>query len=217
MEQDKSTSSPSGRSSQGQQSEQGGRQQLSRTQQGAGLAQADRLQSYFPSPGEFFTNPFAVMRRMQDDMDRMLAQAFGGGFGGGLMTPGAGAGATLGSGMAAWSPSIEVREQGNEMVVSAELPGLKPEEVQVEVNEDGLVIQGERRQEETSGQGGVHRTERRYGRFYRAIPLPEGADAERAKAEFRNGVLEVSIPVPQQQSKRRQIPIAGASTGGKQG
>jgi HSP20 family protein len=70
-----------------------------------------------------------------------------------------------------------------------------------------LIIQGERKLEKEEGDGGVRRTERRYGEFYRAIALPEGADAEHARAEFQNGVLHVTIPVPEAQSNLRQIPI----------
>jgi HSP20 family protein len=53
----------------------------------------------------------------------------------------------------------------------------------------------------------VYRSERRYGQFYRSIPLPEGADTEQAKAQFNNGVLEVTVPAPEQKSSRREIPI----------
>jgi len=149
------------------------------------------------------------MRRMHEDMDRIFAQALGGA-GGGMMSggeTGAGAAGSLGT----WSPAVEVKQKGNNLMVCAELPGLKPDEVQVEVNEDALVIQGERRNETSSEQRGVHRTERHYGRFYRAIPLPEGANAENAHAEFRDGMLEVTVPLPQQQSRRRQIPVSGGT------
>ena len=179
--------------------------------QGAGLARGVQQQPYFPSTAEFLANPFAAMRRMHEDMDQLFAQALGG-VGGGLMAGGAsGLGiGSLRSGMQAWSPAIEVKQQGNDLVVCAELPGMKPEEVQVELHQNELVIQGERRQEESSTQGGIHRTERRYGRFYRAIPLPEGVNAEQAQARFQNGMLEVTVPLPQQQqSRRRQIPVMG--------
>ena len=67
--------------------------------------------------------------------------------------------------------------------------------------------------------GGVHRTEIRYGRFFRSIPLPEGANVEQAKATFENGVLEVSVPVPEEKTRRKQVPIqsgsAAAATSGR--
>jgi HSP20 family protein len=63
----------------------------------------------------------------------------------------------------------------------------------------------------------VHRTEIRYGRFYRSIPLPEGADVEQARARFENGVLEVAVPVPEQKAQRKQIPIQSGSSGSATG
>lgn len=181
---------------------------VSRGREGAGMTQRDRFQSNFPSPAEFFSNPFATIRRMHEELDQVFAQAFGG-MGGGLTS--GGRGGNVGAGLGTWSPAIEVRQDRDKLVVCAELPGLKAEEVQVEVNEDALVIQGERRHEETSEHRGMHRTERRYGKFYRAIPLPDGANADQAKAEFNHGVLEVTIPVPEQQSRRRSIPISGST------
>jgi HSP20 family protein len=95
------------------------------------------------------------------------------------------------------------------------LPGLKPEEMKVEVTDDAIVIEGERRHETEGKEGGRWHSERRYGHFYRAIPLPDGADADQIRAEFRNGELHVTVPVQQSQSKRRQIPIKGPATEGQ--
>jgi HSP20 family protein len=106
-----------------------------------------------------------------------------------------------------WSPAIEVAELEGNYVVHAELPGLKPEDVKVELTDDALVIHGERKSEHEENKGGVHRSERRYGQFYRTVPLPEGVNAEQIRAKFENGVLEVTVPIPQQQSTRREIPI----------
>jgi HSP20 family protein len=79
--------------------------------------------------------------------------------------------------------------------------------VKVELTADGLLIQGERKEEHAEEQEGVLRSERRYGRFSRTIPLPDGASAEQAKAQFNNGVLEVTILVPQEKVRRSEIPI----------
>ncbi len=141
------------------------------------------------------------MRRMHEEMDRVFSEAFGGRQG----TAG------VGGGLAGWSPAVEVSERDNQMVVCAELPGLKPEDVKVEVTEDAVVIEGERKQEHEEKQGGRWHSERRYGRFYRTIPLPEGASADQARADFNNGELQVIVPVQRPESKRRQIPIGGAS------
>jgi HSP20 family protein len=153
---------------------------------------------FYMNPREFMANPFAMMRRMSDEMDRMLEE-FGGGRGE--------------SGGGLWSPVIEVSEREGNCTVHAELPGLKPEDVKVEVLDDALVIHGERRSENQQNEGGVRRTERQYGQFYRAIPLPEGAEAEQAKARFENGVLEVTVPVTNKGANRRQIPIEGSTSG----
>jgi len=95
------------------------------------------------------------------------------------------------------------------LVISAELPGLKKEEVKVEVSDDALVIEGERKQEHKEDHEGYHRWERSYGRFYRSLPLPEGARTDQVKAELKDGVLKVSIPAPETAKKSRQVPVAG--------
>jgi HSP20 family protein len=154
---------------------------------------------------EFFNNPFSAMRRMHDEMDRIFGEAFGG-------RPGSTA---AGGGLAMWSPTVEVSERDNELVVCAELPGLRPEDVKVEITDDALVIEGERKQEREDKQEGRWHSERRYGRFHRTIPLPEGATAEQARADFKNGELQITVPVQRPQSKRRQIPITGTSAEGQ--
>jgi HSP20 family protein len=173
---------------------------------GSGVATRGFQDPFSISPGEFFSNPFSVMRRMHEDMDRVFADAFNGRTGA----------SAFGGGLTAWSPVVEVSERDNQMVVCAELPGLNPEDVKVEVTEDALVIEGERKQERKNEDGGKWRSERTYGRFYRAIPLPEGADADQAHADFKNGELQVTIPVQRPESKRRQIPIAANKAGSQQ-
>jgi HSP20 family protein len=83
--------------------------------------------------------------------------------------------------------------------------------VKLEITDDAIVLEGERKDEREENRGGLHVTERRYGRFYRAIPLPDGAKTDDARAKFENGVLEVTVPTEQPKSKRREIPIQGAS------
>lgn len=153
---------------------------------------------FFSRPSDLFTmNPFAIMRRLTDEMDRAFY-----GFGG--QEPGA------------WSPAIDVREHEGNIVVHADLPGLNKDDVKLDVTEDFLVIQGERKHEQEEHRGGHYRSERSYGSFYRSIPLPQGANIDQAKANFNNGVLEVSIPIPAEKRKSRSIPIEGASSERKQ-
>lgn len=155
------------------------------------------------TPQEFFTttNPFSLMRRMTEEMDRVF-QDFG-------LTNGAGSGI-------GWAPAIEVSERDGQYKVRAELPGLSPDDVKVEVSNRALTIQGERREEHEQTDKNVYRSERQYGAFYRTVPLPEGADVEHANAKFDNGLLEVSVPVPQQKEDRRSIPVQRSSSGQSQ-
>lgn len=168
--------------------------------QSGGLARRDTwTPSIFSlSPRDFFnSNPFELMRRFSEEMDRAFENF---GLARGKNDYGAGRSSL-------WSPAVEVFERDNNLVVRAELPGLNKEDVQLEMTDDRLVIQGERKREHEEQGEGWYRSERSYGQFYRVIPLPEGASADQTEAQFENGVLEVSIPVPESQNRRRTIPI----------
>jgi HSP20 family protein len=149
------------------------------------------------SPRDFFSSsPFEIMRRFSEEMDRAF-EDFG-------LSREWGEGRT---GSSVWSPAVEVFERENNLIIRAELPGLTSDDVKVEMTDGGLVIQGERKYESEEKNEGWYRSERSYGRFYRLIPLPEGVNAERAKARFENGVLEISAPLPESKRSRRSIPI----------
>jgi HSP20 family protein len=111
----------------------------------------------------------------------------------------------------AWTPRVEISEREGEYRILAELPGLSPNEVRVEVEDGALILQGERQVERDATEGGIRRSERQFGFFYRRIPLPEGADPEQAKAKFHDGILEITISAPDRQAKRRQIQIEADS------
>lgn len=107
-----------------------------------------------------------------------------------------------------WAPQVEVFERGSNLVIRADLPGLKREDVDVEVEDDSLVIRGERRNELEDQREGFYRSERSYGSFYRVIPLPEGVDESKVNASFRDGVLEITLPRPEERrpaSRRVEI------------
>jgi HSP20 family protein len=149
--------------------------------------------------------PFGILRRMQEDIDRV----FGGfGLGRGLMPFGE-------REISDWTPAIDAFQRGNEFVVRADVPGLSREDLTVEIGDDALTIRGERKYDREEEREGVFRSERAYGSFYRSVPLPEGAVADSAKANFRDGVLEVVMQAPPQEVRRgRRIEI-GEERGGK--
>ena len=117
--------------------------------------------------------------------------------------------APVGLGRAAWTPQVEVFRRGDELVVRADLPGMRKEDVKVDVQPNQLVLQGQRTWENEEEREGVLRSERRYGSFYRAIPLPEGVRAEEAHASYRDGVLEITMPAPENQPRGRRLQIEG--------
>ena len=168
--------------------------ELERSRHGGALERRGAYPSLFSlSPAEFFSaNPLSLMHRFTEEMDRLFGES--------------GAWRGRKSEMEHWTPAIEVKERDGKLEVLAEIPGVKENEVKVEVTKDGLAIQGERKREHEEKREGYYRSERSYGQFYRLIPLPEGANIDQAHAEFHNGELRVTIPVPEQ--KTRQIPIS---------
>ena len=100
-----------------------------------------------------------------------------------------------------WTPAIDVvRDDGN-LVIHAELPGIKPEEVKIEVEDDILRVSGEHRESMEEKDEQYVRRERRYGSFSRSLTLPVGVDAKKIKAETHDGVVEVTIPLPKEATK----------------
>jgi len=159
---------------------------------GNGGALTHRPETYFPAfPfGSFFgTSPFKLMKRLTEEMDRTFTN---------FAPP---------AEVELWAPALEVKHKNGNFIVTAELPGLTKEEVKVEVLENALVIEGERKREKEEKGEEYYRCERYYGEFYRSIPLPKGAKTDEIKAELTNGVLEVVIPVPEVKPATKQIPI----------
>jgi HSP20 family protein len=158
------------------------------------------------------------MRRISDEMDRLF-ENFGMGRSsfpsqsseGGLWDTGSyGEGAT-----SMWSPHIEVCERNGKLQILADLPGMKRDDIHVRVEDDEVIIQGERHQQQSNNQSGYYRSERSYGSFYRTIPLPEGTNADSANATFRDGVLEIELDAPRQQQRGRTLEVReGASSQG---
>jgi HSP20 family protein len=147
--------------------------------------------------------PFTTFHRLADDMSRMFEDV---GFGRGWDAPFWRAG-----GAGPWAPEVEVFHRNDELTVRADLPGLKREEVSVDITDNSVTIQGERKHTHQEDREGFYRTERSYGSFCRVIPLPDGAITERAKANFRDGVLEVTMPAPPVARGRRLEITEGAT------
>jgi HSP20 family protein len=147
-------------------------------------------------PGSGTFGPFGMMRRFADEMDRV----FGGGFR-----------------MDSFTPTIDIFEKNGKLVLRADLPGMTKDDVKVEITDEAITIDGERKHEHEEHEGGVYRSERSYGHFRREIPLPEGAKSETAAATFKNGVLEISIEAPQHKENRRRLDIQGEGPTGKPG
>jgi HSP20 family protein len=135
-------------------------------------------------------DPFSMLRDMTSELDRMFEDTTWPTF----RWPFVGS-KPLFEG-ATFTPAIDVFEKNNRLITRVDLPGLKKEEVKVEVTDGHLAISGERKSEVEDKKDDFYRCERHYGSFYRAVTLPEGVKLDDVKATFVDGVLEVSVPLP---------------------
>ena len=111
-----------------------------------------------------------------------------------------------------WAPAMDVVDEEKATVVRLELPGVEPEKVSVRVEEGCLVVEGERERETVEGGGEVCRRERRWGKFYRSVSLPEGADPDKISAEDSDGILTIRVPRSEiKAAKGRKIEIKKAA------
>jgi len=102
-----------------------------------------------------------------------------------------------------WAPAIESHVDNGNLIVKADLPGVDPKEVSVSVVGNQLTIEGERKHEEKKEEKDYFYQELSYGKFSRSMTVPEGVDADKVKATFKNGVLEVSMPAPKQLAAKK--------------
>ena len=151
------------------------------------------------------STPFTFMRRFTQDMEKLF-QEFNG-----FRFP-----SLLGAETfpfktefeeVAWLPQIEVLRNNGQFVLRADLPGLKKDDIKVEITEKALTLSGERKEEKEEKREGYYRSERNYGTFYRQIPLPEGAKTETAAAKFTDGVLQITMEAPEKVTKVRELEI----------
>lgn len=152
-------------------------------------------------PSRVARDPFALMREMTSEFDRFFGEPTRPFF----RWPSLWKRAAPEIG---WFPEIDVFEKDNRLVTKIDLPGMKKEDVKVEITDGQLAISGERKREAEEKGEEFYRSEREYGSFYRSVPLPEGAKVDDVKATFTDGVLEVSVPLPARpEAKMRKVEI----------
>lgn len=105
-----------------------------------------------------------------------------------------------------WAPAVDVREDGNNLYLEAELPGMKQKDINVKLEDGTLTIQGERFWAHENKEENYHRIERSYGSFLRSFTIPASVDAEKVQATYRDGILTVTLP-KRPESKQREISV----------
>ncbi|MCO6510662.1 MAG: Hsp20/alpha crystallin family protein [Aridibacter famidurans] len=141
-------------------------------------------------------DPFRELRSLQDEMNRLFM----------TNVPRSVAQEDLASG--GWSPSVDIYESENEIILEAELPGMKRDDFEVSIENNVITLKGKREFEKKEEGDNYHRVERSYGAFTRSFSLPRTVSAENTTADFRNGVLKVTLP-KREEAKARRIEVAG--------
>jgi HSP20 family protein len=142
-------------------------------------------------------DPFRDLRGLQDEMNRLFSSTFTRGGDDEMMR-------------GAWNPSVDIFENKNEIVLEAELPGMKPEDVEISIENNVLTIRGERKFEKKDEGDNFHRVERSYGSFTRSFTLPPTVSSENCNALFENGVLRLTL-AKREEAKPRRIEIKAGS------
>lgn len=162
------------------------------------------MQSNWQSPEMSVYSPFGLLRRFAGEMDDLF-EDFG-------LRQWPSRGNRTMSGLASAWPQIDILQKEGEYVVRADVPGLKKEDLHVEVRDDQLSISGERKDEREEQKGEYYRAERTYGRFERRIQLPQGTNPDDIRCTFENGTLEIRMKAPQSDARNgRQIEIQDKS------
>jgi HSP20 family protein len=135
------------------------------------------------------------LQDLQDEMNRMIEDAFS-------------IGATGNENGTVWRPAVELNEQNGNYQLRAELPGMNKDNINVEVSDDAITINAETKKEEQEKKGNVHSSEFRYGKFMRTVHFPSEVDNDKAKADFKDGVLTVTVPKTKiEESKTKKINV----------
>lgn len=144
-------------------------------------------------------DPFREMRSLQDEVNRLFASSFSRNNDNELMR-------------GAWTPHVDIFEDKDRIVIEAELAGMKPEDVNISIENNVLTLQGERRFEKKEDEKNFHRVERSYGTFTRSFTLPPTVSSENTSAEFENGVLRLTL-AKREEAKPRRIEIKAVDAG----
>jgi HSP20 family protein len=142
-------------------------------------------------------DPFRDMLTLQERMNRLFDESVRT-----IARPGAEEDWSMG----AWSPAVDIYEQNGTIVLKAELPGVEPKDVDVRVENNVLTLRGERKLEGEVKRESYHRIERSYGGFTRAFTLPAAVDTDKIKAEYKDGVLRMTLP-KRDEARSKQIAI----------
>src|SRR6185295_1400283 len=145
-------------------------------------------------------DPFRDLRTLQEEVNRLFSTNLTRGFG------------EEGIGAGAWNPSVDIYENKDQIVLEAELPGMKRDDFELSVENNVITLRGERQFEKKEEADNYHRVERSYGSFTRSFTLPQSVSAEGATAEYRNGVLRVTLP-KREETKARRIKISDEGAG----
>ena len=141
--------------------------------------------------------PFRELAALQNEMGRWMSQMTGAPTGGNGQT-------------STWLPAVDAWETENELVLAFDLPGIPEDKISVELDDNVLTVSGERERAQEQSGDRFYRYERRFGTFTRSVTLPQGVNEEAVKADYRDGVLEVHVPKPEEQKPRR-IQVGGSS------
>jgi HSP20 family protein len=139
-------------------------------------------------------DPFRQVTRLQDRMNRIFEDALGRTFENNDIFAGA------------WAPAVDILEDTNDLVLRAELPGMKPEDVDIRIENNTLTLMGERKFESKEDKVNYHRRERSYGAFSRSFALPSSVQQDKVTAEFKDGILQVILP-KREETKPKQISV----------
>jgi HSP20 family protein len=141
--------------------------------------------------------PLGNLQAFQDEMNRLFNQFSRGG-----------AGEEAGWGLRPWTPPVDIYETDDALILKAELPGVSKDDVSIEINQNTLILRGQRRHEAEVKEENYHRVERAYGTFQRSFVLPTLVDQEHVQATYKDGVLELRLP-KSEAAKPKRIAITG--------